>query len=93
MLMEKAMVELVPRSYRREPCSGRTSSQEHQLVAVGVVISDGYGLLVLVDIIKRCELWIHVGRQGIFVKKRSTFLLQQTLRLKLPGIRWASVLR
>ena len=76
MLMEKAMVELIPRAYCREPFSRRTSSQEHQLVAVGVVIFDGYGLLVLVDIIKRCELWIRIGIQGIFVKKRSTFLFQ-----------------
>ena len=93
MLMEKAMVKLIPRSYRREPFSGRTSSQEHQLVAIGVMIFDGYGLLVLVDIIKRCELWIHVGRQGIFVKKRSTFLFKQFLRLESPGIRCTGVLR
>ena len=93
MLMEKAMVELIPRSYRREPFSGRASSQEHQLVAIGVVIFDGYSLLVLIDIVKRCELWNHVGRQGIFVKKRSTFLFQQTLRLESPGIRGTGVLR
>ena len=93
MLMEKAMVKLIPRSYRREPFSGRTSSQEHQLIAVGVVIFDGYSLLVPFDIIKRCELWFHVGRQGIFVNKRSTFLFQQSVRLELPGIRWTGVLR
>ena len=91
--MEKAMVELIPRSYRREPFSRRTSSQEHELVAVGVVIFDGYGLLVLVDIIKRRELGIRIGIQGIFVKKRSTLLFQQALRLKSPGIRWTVVLR
>ena len=60
MLMEKSMIELIPRSDSREPFGGRAPSQKNNLIAVRMVSFNGYSLLVLVDIIESCELWSRV---------------------------------
>lgn len=90
--MEKSMIELIPRSNSREPFSGRASSQEYQLIAVHVIILDGYSLLVFVDIIESRKFRIYVREQCIFVNKRSALLFRQPLWLKLPGDRSTGML-
>lgn len=87
MMMEKTMIKLITRSNCGEPLSGGTSSQEYQLIAICVVVLDGYNLLVVVDIIKSCKLRLYVGKQGIFVNNRSTLLFRQALWFKSPRIR------
>lgn len=88
--MEEPMIKLITRSNCREPLSGGTSSQEYQLIAICVVVLDGYSLLVFVDIIKSCKLRLYVGKQGIFVDNRSTFLFHQALWFESPRIRATS---
>lgn len=61
MLMEKSVVELITRSNSGEPFSRRAPSQEYYLIAVCVVIFDGYSLLVLVDVIESCKFRMRIG--------------------------------
>lgn len=82
MLMEKPMIEIIPRSNSREPFSRWAPSQEYQLIAICVVVFDGYSLLIFVDVIKNFKLWIHIGKKGIFVNKRSAFLFNQDFWLE-----------
>lgn len=74
MLIEEAIVQLIAGSNSTKPLGRRTSSQEHQLITVGAMSAVGNGLLVLVDVVERRQLWFNPTGHRILVNKRSAFL-------------------